>query len=92
MDIFTKYRNMKVYRGDTAINILTEIKGKFTDENILKWRNVCCVNPSIGCKNCPVGSPPQKEGWGWCHTWYEASVKLRLRRRLESIKKYVWGE
>ncbi len=96
VDIHAKYRNMKVYRGDAAIKILTEIKGKLTDENILKWRNVCCVGPDISdnngsgiCRTCPIASPPQEEGHGWCHSWYEASIKLRLRMRLKKIKKYA---
>ncbi len=80
---------MTVTRGVDAIQILTEIKGRMSDENIIKWRNVCCVNPNIGCRACPIGVPPKDEAHGWCHSWFEASLKLRLRKRLENIKKYV---
>lgn len=78
-----------VVRGDIAIQTLIEIKGITSDENIMKWRNICCVNPNIICKVCPIGIPPEDKDHGWCHEWFEASQKLRLRRRLENIKKYV---
>ena len=94
-----RHNNMIVYRGEEALAILREIKGKFSDENIYKWRNVCCVGPDISdnnglgeCISCPIGQrpPPKKEDqrlqYGWCHDWYEASWKLRLRRRLENIR------
>jgi len=83
-----------VIRGAEALQVLSEIKGKFTDENIRKWRDVCCVNPDISnnngsgiCRTCPIAKPPEEEGWGWCHDWFEASMKLRLRTRLERLRK-----
>lgn len=89
-----------VIRGEEAMQVLSEIKGKFTDENIRKWRDVCCVNPDISnnngsgiCRTCPIAKrprPPQtKEDkeHGWCHDWFEASLKLRLRTRLEKLRK-----
>ena len=79
-----------------ALQILREIKGKFTDENILKWRNICCVNPDISnnnesgiCRDCPIAVPPKDEKHGWCHDWWEASIKLSLRHRLEKIEQYI---
>ena len=81
-----------VIRGEEALQVLSEIKGKFTDENIRKWRDVCCVNPDISdkngswiCKTCPIMNPPEEEGDGGCHDWYEASIKLRLRTRLKKL-------
>ncbi len=85
-----------VIRGDEALEALNRIKGRFTDENIVLWRNVCCVVPDIGgnhgtgmCRDCPIGVPPSEEEHGWCHDWYVASVKLRSRKRIERIEKYV---
>ncbi len=90
-----------VTRGEEALQILSEIKGKFTDENIRKWRDVCCVDPDIGDNNgsgvcrCPIAKRPRppitKDDpvHGWCHDWCEASLKLRLRTRLKNIRKYV---
>lgn len=77
-----------VIRGAKAIQVLTEIKGKMSEENIIKWRNICCVNPHVGCRNCPIGVPPKEGENGWCHDWWEASIKLRLKKRLENIRKY----
>jgi len=85
-----------VIRGDEALETLTEIAGKHTDDNVLKWRSICCVNPDIGgnngsgeCPECPIGKPPTDEDYSWCHEWFTASQKLRLKTRLENIERYV---
>lgn len=91
-----------VTRGEVALQILSEIKGKFTEENIIKWRNVCCVNPDISnnngsgiCRTCPIAKRPRPPKTredavhGWCHEWFVASQKLRLKMRLENIRKYL---
>ena len=78
-----------VIRGTEAVQILTDIKGRISDENVRRWRNVCCVNPNVGCRNCPIGIPPKDEDHGWCHEWFVASMRLSLKTRLDRINKYV---
>jgi len=85
---------MSVIRGEEALRTLSEIKGKMTKKNIRRWRDICCVNPDISnnngsgiCRTCPIAKQPEDEKYGWCHDWYEASIKLRLKTRLEKLQK-----
>lgn len=87
-------------RGKEALEIFGRIDGKFTDENVRLWRNICCVNPDIGgnngsgeCKACSIGVRPPPKGedelrqQGWCHAWYKKSQELQIKERKARIEK-----
>ena len=90
-------KHTKVIRGDEALEILTRFRGEaITDANVRLWRDVCCVNPDLGCAPVYIkeegivirayGCPECPLGKEKCHLFYEASWKLRLKDRLARIK------
>ena len=73
----------KVIRGQDAIQLLESLT-VINEENILIFRKVCCVNPSIPCVDCPLGKVR-------CHEFCEGSLTLRFKKRLANIRKYCLG-
>lgn len=69
-----------------------------TDRNILIWRDICCVNPDLGCsphyeKDRDTGEITSATGCTCplrkpkCHEYALASVRLRIKKRIENLKR-----
>lgn len=91
----------KVIRGDEARELLARFASEaITEANVRLWRDICCVNPDLGCAPVYIrddngdvvrayGCPECPLGKMRCHEFYEASWKLRLKDRLKRVKDVV---